>query len=279
MPARFLRRSSLLAVACLAACGGSVKNPPDVRPSGGPRMRQHAGDERSPVRLVLEVDPRRQASSPATLHTFTLSVEERVTAPEDGVASVSARLVDVAGASGDPQLSDRLALALDDLKISFRRTDRGDIQALKVEGAHAPLDEGTARAVVMTLFGAGRGPHLPEKNVLAQDDWTIEADTEILGVVTHMRHFYTLVVSKPDELQLRTKGHMEGITSLGNVRRSVNGDTFAEETLDPSRGVIVSGEYEWTQQVDDDPADRDTPGVGKIHVRVERGLIAQQKKK
>ncbi len=262
----------------VAACPGTTQTRPERR-IAGPRLVFHPGMERSPARLVLEVDPRKKPTGPATLHTFNLSIEEKVTSVDKGTALVTAHLVDVVGASGEPKLSDQLALALDDLKISFHRTDRGEVLDLKIEGVRAPLDEPMVRAIVITLFGAARGPSLPDRDVTVQDDWTVESDAEVVGVTTHQRHFYTLVAVEGSRYQLREKGHIEGSSSLGSARRKVRGETFAEETLDLQRGVLVSAEYEWTAKVDDESAESEVPGVGRTRVRVERGTAAAPRKR
>ncbi len=268
--------SIALCALCAAACPGMTQT--NQKPAG-PRLSHRVGMERSPARLVLEVDLRKKPVGPATLHTFNLSIEEKVNSIEQGSALVSARLVDVVGASGEPQLSDQLALALDDLKISFRRTDRGEILDLKIEGVRRPLDEPTVLAIVTTLFGAARGPCLPESEVALQDDWTVEADAEVVGVTTHQRHFYTLIGQQGSERQIREKGHIEGVGTNGRVRRTVSGETFSNETVNLQKGLVLSAEYEWSAHVEDEPGDSEKPGVGRTRVRVERGAAAQAQKR
>jgi hypothetical protein len=278
MVARFLPRITVAsAVLCLAACPGTNKGP--ARPTvSGPHLMFHAGLERSPARLVLEIDPRKKPTGPATLHTFNLSLEETTSAVGPDAATISARLVDVVGASGEPQLSDQLALALDDLKITFRRTARAEVLDLKIEGVRKPLDEPTVRAIVTTLFGAARGPSLPDHEVALQDEWTVEATTDVVGVPTHQTHDYRLVASEGSRWQLREKGRIDGASALGSQRRRVTGDTFADETLDLQRGVVVSAEYEWNVRVDDESGESETPGVGRTRVRAERGTAAAPRK-
>lgn len=242
--------------------------------SSGYRYKQPVGTTRTPARIVLEVDPRRKPVGPATLHTFTLQLEETVTAQDTHSVSVAARLIDVVGASGEPALSDQLALALDDLRITFRRTDRGAIEELRIESIHAPLEAYTARTIVFTLLGGARGAVLPQKSIGVQDDWTAQTDAELVGLTAHFRWFYTLLEKHGDVLRFREKGRIEAIGSISDTRRQVTGDTFSDETVDLSKGSIVSGEYEWSYVVDDDPAG-DIAGTGKTHVRAERGAAVK----
>ena len=246
----------------------------------GPRLRLRAGSERSPAHLVLEMDSRVHPVGPSTLHTFRFTMEEKTDPPSHGRALVHARFIEVEGASGQPQLSDQLALAMDDLRLSFLLSERGEASELKIEGMRAPLDEPTVRAIAFTLFGVGRGPRLPERAREAQDDYQVETDIDILSVAVHQRHFFTFINKAGAAVTVREKGHAEGITTTpSGTRRKIDGDTFGEETFDVDRGAIVSGEYEWTVVIDDDPpAGRETPGVGRTHVRAERGLAVQPKK-
>lgn len=262
--------------ACASNRGGGATNP--NAGNDGPQLRLAVGEVRSQARLVLEVDPRQKPVGPATLHTFNLNLEERTVSVDDSGAKIEARLVEAVGASGEPKLSDQLALALDDLKISFRRTRWGAVQGLRIEGVHPPLDPPTARAVVFTLFGAGRGATLPLKSVGVQDDWTLEATDEIVGLTAHVRMFYTLLDKRSDVLRIRGKGKIEAIGSVGATRRRVNGESYSDEIFDLQKGTITSGEYEWNIGVDDDPFG-ELPGVGRTRVRAERGLAAQPLRK
>jgi hypothetical protein len=280
--ARLLGRPLALAatVAALPGCPGQARTSRSADANKGPRIHLGAREERTPARLVLEIDPRRRPVGPATLHTFTFTIEEKVADSEGGRALVNVRFIEVVGASGEPQLSDQMALAMDDLKISFSRGPRADVQDLKIAGLHSPLDEPTVHAIVFTLFGAGRGPQLPERRVSVLDDWTIEADTEIVGLTAHQRYFYTLVAEQGRVVRIREKGHVEGIATINGSRRRIDGDTFSDESLDLERGVVVGGEYEWSAVVEEDPpAAQETPGVGRIRVRGERGRVVSDRKK
>ena len=242
--------------------------------SSGYLYKLSVGTTRTPARVVLEVDPRRKPVGPGTLHTFQLQLEETVTAQDMHSVSVAARLVDVVGASGEPSVSDQLALALDDLRITFRRTDRGAIEELRVESIHAPLEAYTARTVVFTLLGGARGAVLPKKSIGVQDDWTAQTDAELVGLTAHLRWFYTLLDKRDDVLRFRQKGRIEAIGSISDTRRLLTGDTFSDETVDLSKGTILSGEYEWSYTVEDDPFG-EIAGVGKTRVRAERGAAVK----
>jgi hypothetical protein len=278
---RELARRAVLAVGIgigigLAVCGCANRTGGSGETGTvGPRLRHAVGETRTPARLVVEVDNRRKPVGPATLHTFNLVLEERIDSVDGGEASVQARMLEAVGASGEPQLSDKLALALDELKVSFRRTTRGEVRDLKIDGLRAPLDENTARAIVSTLFGAGRGPCLPDRNAALQDDWTVETDDDVVGLTAHLRHFYTLLEKRTDAVRVRAKGRVEAIGSLGSTRRHLEGETFSDEILDLRRGIVLSGEYEWSVTVDDDPPG-DLPGAGRTKIRAERGLAAKK---
>ena len=88
----------------------------------------------------------------------------------------------------------------------------------------------------------------------------------------------SLLEEKGRTLKVREKGHAEGISTLANgARRKIDGDTFSEELLDLEGGTIVSGEYEWTVAiVDEPPSGHEPDGVGRTRIRAERGEVAQR---
>ena len=274
-----LRTIALVEIVTMLACGhsgggGTTTATSDSRTAR--RMQQAVGNARGPARLLIEFDPRRRPVGPATLHTFTLQLEEKITAVDRQGAQVTARLIDVVGVSGEPALTDQLALALDDLKISFRRNDRGAIRDLKIDGLRPPLEAHLARAIVVTLFGANRGPSLPEKAIGLQDDWTTDTDSELAGLTAHLHSFYTLLEKRDDELHFRAKGKLEAIGSVGTTRRKIEGETFSDETVDLQHGSVLRAEYEWSYAVEDDPP-ADGAGVGRTRIRAERGLAVPTK--
>jgi hypothetical protein len=272
-----LSRSWLLPLLTVlsGACATALHHGASNGATGEPyRMNMVVGTTRTPAKLVVEVDARRKAVGPATLHTFSLQLEETVKSIDRDSVTVAASLVDVVGESGDPQLSDKLALALDDLRVTFRRSDRANVTDVRIDGVHAPLDPHVARAIVLVLIGGLRGPALPLKSIGVQDDYQAETSFDLVGVTAHLRNFYTLLAKNGDTMRIRDKGKLEAIGSIGDTRRQLAGDTFSEETFDLGKGVLVSGEYEWTYTVDDDPAG-DVPGGGKLHVRAERGTAAK----
>ena len=264
----------------LAGCPHAAQPAHPANAPRGPRIRLAEREDRAPARLVVEVDPRRKPVGPATLHAFTFTIEEKVAPPEEGRALVNVRFIEVVGQSGEPQLSDQMALAMDDLKISFSRGARGDVRDLRIDGMRPPLDAPLVHAIVFTMFAAGRGPQLPDKPVGPLDDWTVEADTEIVGLTAHQRYFYTLVAEQGAVLEIREKGHVEGIATINGARRKLDGDTFSDESIDIERGSVASGEYEWTAFIDDEsPSAQETPGTGHVRVRAERGRAVTDRKK
>jgi hypothetical protein len=274
---------SLVVVAGAALLMGGCPGETQVhraRAPRGPRLRLVETVERTPAKMLMEIDPRRHPEGPATLHTFTFTLEEKVGAPVDGRAPVLVRFHEVVGSSGEPDLSNQYALALDELKLNFWRDTRGAASELKIEGLRAPLDTTTAKAIAFTLLGIGHGARMPERAVSPLDDWTIEADTELVGLTAHERYFYTLVAENGPVLQIREKGHVEGIATLAGARRKLDGDTFSLESIDIDRGVVAGGEYEWTSMVQEEPAGMNEPeGLGRLRLRFERGTAVDAKRR
>jgi hypothetical protein len=272
----------LAAVAVALMLGGCPGESQVHRPHAprGPRLRLVETVDRTHAKMLMEIDPRRHPEGPATLHTFTFTLEEKVGAPVEGRAPVLVRFMEVVGTSGEPDLSNQYALALDELKLSFWRDTRGASTELKIDGLRAPLDSTTAKAIAFTLIGVGHGPRLPDRSVNALDDWTIEADTELVGITAHERYFYTLTSENGPLLQIREKGHVEGIATVGSARRKLDGDTFSLESIDIDRGLVAGGEYEWTSVVTEEPAGMNEPeGLGRVRLRLERGTAVDAKRR
>lgn len=262
------------ATACVIHTGGGVTTTPISEHRR--KLVQVVGETRGPARLVVEYDPRRKPVGPPTLHTFSMQVEEKIASVDGKGAAITARLTEAVGASGEPQLTDQLALALDDLKISYRRNEKGAVRDLKISGLRAPLEPHLARAIVLTLFGAARGANIPDRSIDVQDDWTVDADCELVGLTGHLHTFYTLLDRQGDELRFRGKGKIEAIGAVGAVRRRIDGETFSDETVDLASGALVSAEYELSYKVDDEPFG-DLAGVGRTRIRAERGNAAKLK--
>ena len=126
---------------------------------------------RSKVKLTIEQEQaaaqgdKRGASKPVTL-TFSFGEEEKVdsVAPDHSMI-ISARLVDAVGqgsAGTSQQMVDDMALAFDELKIQFKRQERGEIVAIAISGLRKPLDESIARA------GAQRHLRRPARAALSR---------------------------------------------------------------------------------------------------------------
>jgi hypothetical protein len=185
-PTMRLRLGALCLALTLFGC--AHKKPPPPPPPPPPpapkgdllRFQAKVGDSpKGSAKLTIEEE------QGGKKHAFSVSFseEQKVDAIDDkGTASVTARLVDAVGsvdAAGrkpaevkkEQEAVDDFALALDDLKIQWKRAPTGEIGALTFTGLHKPLDEGTARAVFNAMYGAGRGSVFPEKNVEVGGTW------------------------------------------------------------------------------------------------------------
>src|SRR3954451_5082761 len=183
-------RRGLFVAAALLMMHGCAHKPPPPPPAPPPppppkgdvlRFKAKPGEEiRSRVKLTIEQEQaaaqgdKRGVSKPVTL-TFSFGEEEKVDSiAPDGSMIISSRLVDAVGqgsAGTSQQTVDDMALAFDELKIQFKRQDRGEIVAVAMSGLRRPLDESTARGVLNALYGAQRGPMLPEGHIDVGGTW------------------------------------------------------------------------------------------------------------
>ncbi|MGZ5133441.1 MAG: hypothetical protein ACXWCJ_19580, partial [Caldimonas sp.] len=142
---RHMRRGVFVVAAALLMMACAHKPPPPPPPAPPPpppkgdvlRFRASAGEgARSKVKLTIEQEQaaaqgdKRGASKPVTL-SFSFGEEETVdsVAPDKSMI-ISARLVDAVGqgsAGTSQQLVDDMALAFDELKIQFKRQERGEV--------------------------------------------------------------------------------------------------------------------------------------------------------
>jgi hypothetical protein len=184
------RRAALVLAIASMGCQPKPKpqpqhpTPPPPPPKGELlRWKAKTGDAISAaVKLVFETDIELSAGKKAgikhAVFNYHFTDEEKIgEVASDGTATISTRLVDVAGsATGVSQeYTDDFALALDELKISFKRSPRGEVSALAITGVRKPLDEAIAFGVAQTLYLSGLGPILPEKNVEEKATWQADA--------------------------------------------------------------------------------------------------------
>ena len=149
--------------AAAAATGHRRRRPRATSCASRPRP---ATDAYSKVKLTIEQEQaaaqgdKRGATKPVTL-SFSFGEEEKVdSVAPDGSMLISARLVDAVGqgsAGTSQQLVDDMALAFDELKIQFKRQERGEVVAIAMSGLRRPLDESTgARGAQRHLRRAAR---------------------------------------------------------------------------------------------------------------------------
>src|SRR5258706_12073560 len=142
---------------CLAACAHKKPPPPPPEPpkpvGDTLRFKAKAGEEpKAKVAMLIDQEMTSttggKSGTKKIILNFSFIEEEKVdSVAPDGAAQISARLVDVTGAAttgASQEMVDNFALALDDLKISFRRSPRGEVAAITVSGVHKPLDDSTA---------------------------------------------------------------------------------------------------------------------------------------
>ncbi len=174
--------------ASLIACAHKKPPPPPpppppakVEPKGEKlRFKGAAGDVlKGSVKLLIE----QEAGGKKRVFNVSFSSEEKIDSVGDGgVMMFTVRLVDAVGTvepagrkpaevKKEQEQVDDFALALDDLKIQYRRAPTGDVGALQFTGLHKPLDEGTARGIFGALYGAGRGSLFPEEPVEPGATW------------------------------------------------------------------------------------------------------------
>jgi hypothetical protein len=248
------------------------------------RFSAKAGDgARAKVKLTIEQEQasaegnERGASKPVTL-SFSFGEEETVdSVAPDGSMIVSARLVDAVGqgsAGTNPATVDDMARALDELKIQFKRQQRGEVVAVAISGMRKPLDESLARAVLNAIYGAQRGPLLPEHAVDVGATWkTTMPIPSSAGFEGDVHYDYTYARKDGGVAVLGCEGRYEGKRPDGAALQKLSGKSSAEYRFDVAGGRIVGSNVDQMTQVEGAIAGQKTLQLGvRQHIRVEWSL-------
>src|SRR5262249_31722921 len=142
------------------------------------------------------------------------------------------RLVDVTGEAGvgatQTQVDD-FALALDELKIQFRRSPRGDVSSITVSGVRNPLDDKNARTILNSIFAGGRGPTLPEEFVDVGSTWnnTTQVPTPF-GSSAEATYVYKYVSKKDGIAAITCEGSLDSAKAGATASKRMSGKNTAE---------------------------------------------------
>ncbi|HUS66444.1 MAG TPA: hypothetical protein VMZ28_18030 [Kofleriaceae bacterium] len=238
------------------------------------------GEERtSKVKLAIEQDVSgsqgpKSASRKLALG-FDFVEESKVDAlSPDGTAQITARLADAVGSAtggADQKMVDDFALALDELKISFKRSSRGEIVALLLGGLRAPLEEGTARAMLNAMYSAQRGPILPEGPVDVGGTWKVDTalppSTGFTGLIAYN---YTYARKGGGVAIISCVGTIDGKGGPGAGTRKMAGKSVSEYRLEIATGKIIGSSVDSDVQIDQNIPGQQTISSGvKQHVHAE----------
>jgi hypothetical protein len=258
--------------------------PPAPPPPKGDllRFRAKAGDEaKSKVKLTIEQEQaaaqgdKRGTSKPVTL-TFSFGEEEKVdsVAPDHSMI-ISARIVDAVGegsAGTSQQMVDDMALAFDELKIQFKRQERGDVVAVAMSGLRKPLDESTARAVLNAIYGAQRGPLFPEEHVDVGGTWktTMPIPSTAAGFEGQVHYDYTYARRDGGVAVIGCEGRFEGKRPQGTAMQKLSGKSSAEYRFDVGAGRMMASNVDQMTQAEGAIAGAQTLQLGvRQRIRVE----------
>jgi len=202
--------------------------------------------------------------------------EEKVDAVSpDGTAQISSRLLDVSGQAGQgaqQQQVDDFALALDELKIQFRRSPRGDVSSILLTGVRNPLDDKTARTILNAIFAGGRGPILPEGPVEVGATWNNTAQVPTpFGATAEATYMYKFVSKDGDVSTLTCEGALDSQKPGGTAQKRMVGKNTSEYKFDVGKGRLIGLSSDATTQIEDVVQGTAQPaGAGiKQHVKVQ----------
>src|SRR6202012_4655198 len=141
-----------------------------------------------------------------------------------------------------------MALAFDELKVSFKRQSRGEGVSIGISGLRKPLDEKTARQVLNALYGAQRGPLLPEGRVEVGGTWKVMMPmSNLTGYDGDVRYDYTWARNDGAVAVIGGEGRAEGKKGTSKLSAKSSG----EYRLDVAAGKLVSSMVDQLTQVDD----------------------------
>jgi hypothetical protein len=254
---RSVRRIGVVAAfVLLAACPPktkkTVESPPPPPPPPPPkgdllRLKDTPGDTpKAKVKLVIEQEtPGKKGKTVQVGLGFDFADEEKVDAAADGPL-VHSRFVDAIGkpiVGAKQEAVDLFAAILCELKISFKRTPRGEVQALTVAGARDSLNEPTAKVVVGTIHGVQRGAFLPEGHVEPGATWKVEAP--LPGNFSGATAFtYTYAKKEGTIATINGEGIVDGKGGSGPNAQKMTGRNTTEVKLDIPTGKILSQTFD-----------------------------------
>jgi hypothetical protein len=283
-----MRRGLPVVALLMMACAHAPPPPPPAPPPPPPppqgdvlRFKAKPGDEaKRKIKLTIEQEQaaaqgdKRGATKPVTL-TFTFGEEEKIdSVAPDGSMIISSRLVDAVGqgSGGTNQpIVDDMALAFDELKIQFKRQARGDVVAIALSGLRKPLDESLARAVLNAIYGAQRGPLLPEGPVDVGAAWkTTMPIPSTAGFDGQVHYDYTYARKAGGISVISCEGRFEGKRPQGAAMQKLSGTSSSEYRFDLAAGHLVGSNVDQMTQVEGAIAGQQTLQLGvRQHIRVE----------
>ena len=279
-----LLSASFVVSTCFFAFGGCAHKqaPPPKNPEPSPapkgdllRFKFNAGESPgAKVTLAIEQEMAPKSGDKGGAKkmalNFSLSEEEKVDAVSpDGTAQISSRLVDVVGEAGQGASQDQIndfALALDELKIQFRRSPRGDVSSITLTGVRSPLDDKTARSILNAIFAGGRGPILPEEFVDVGGTWnnTTQVPTPFSSSAEAV-YSYKYVSKDNGVATISCEGTLDSQKPGVPALKRLSGKTTGEYKFNVASGRMVALTSDVAIQIEDVPP---AGGGTKGHVKV-----------
>jgi hypothetical protein len=252
------------------------------------RLKPATGDQPS-AKATLDIE--QESAGPGSSKSgalrkltlnFTLVEEEKVeTVTPDGTAQISARLADVDGqaSTGVPQSQvNEMAMALDELKVQFRRSPRGEVAAVTLSGLRSPLDEKTARLIVSAFYSGNRGPILPPDSVEVGGTWKEQTNVPTTFGVADATYLYKYVAKDNGVAVITGEGAFESKAGGGATPKRMIGKINAEYKVDLATGRIVAVSDEVSTQVEDTIPAQSNASAVRTRVKVRWALEAGEKK-
>jgi hypothetical protein len=205
---------------------------------------------------------------------FGFVSEEKVDAVSpEGTLQLSARMVDVAGTASQGATQnqvDEFSISFDELKIQFRRSPRGEVAAITMAGVRPPLDENTARGVLNAIYGAARGPILPEGLVEPGAPWQVQTQVPTPGGSTaEASYSYKYATRDQGVATIAGEGIIDSKSGGGGTTKHMSGRDVSEYKLEIASGRLLSSTVDVTRTVEDQIPGQQTMQVGvRSHIRV-----------
>lgn len=197
----YLKWTTALLIVGLVGCGPKPKPlPPPPPPPPPPKpvgdllrlSGQKGQSEQGKVKLDFEntsLSPNPKKPPRKWSYSFTLTAKHTYSDVDaDGTQHVQVELLDVEAHSDNPKTAPLdpgvLAQIMQEAKITFDRSARGEVSKLEVEGGNKPGDRANygpsiTRIVVGSIYGAGRGYVFPERRVEVNNDWVVNTELPI----------------------------------------------------------------------------------------------------